>query len=49
MAAGFQNFLICVEMFFAAIAMRYAFPISVYNSEGETVSLGRAGPANAIK
>lgn len=33
-AAGFQNFLICVEMFFAAIAMRYAFPISVYISEG---------------
>jgi len=33
-AAGFQNFLICVEMFVASIAMRYAFPISVYNNEG---------------
>jgi len=29
-AAGFQNFLICVEMFLAAIAMKYAFPISAY-------------------
>eukprot|EP00088_Acartia_fossae_P043096 TRINITY_DN4531_c0_g1_i2.p1 TRINITY_DN4531_c0_g1~~TRINITY_DN4531_c0_g1_i2.p1 ORF type:complete len:565 (+),score=117.69 TRINITY_DN4531_c0_g1_i2:106-1800(+) len=33
-AAGFQNFLICVEMFLAAIAMKYAFPISVYHGEG---------------
>ena len=29
-SAGYQNFLICIEMFFAAIALRYAFPISVY-------------------
>jgi hypothetical protein len=29
-----QNFLICIEMFFAAIALRYAFPISVYVGEG---------------
>jgi hypothetical protein len=28
-AAGYQNFLICIEMFFAAIALRYAFPVSV--------------------
>jgi len=25
-AAGYQNFLICVEMFFASIAMHFAFP-----------------------
>jgi len=36
-AAGFQNFLICVEMFLASIAMRYAFPISVYHG-GESCS-----------
>ena len=30
MSAGYQNFLICIEMFFAAIALRYAFPVSVY-------------------
>jgi len=29
-AAGWQNFLICIEMFFAAIALRFAFPHTVY-------------------
>lgn len=32
-SAGYQNFLICVEMLLAAIALRYAFPISVYVNE----------------
>ena len=30
MSAGYQNFLICIEMFFASIALRYAFPVSAY-------------------
>ncbi|XP_059496429.1 transmembrane protein 184B isoform X1 [Stegostoma tigrinum] len=29
-AAGYQNFIICIEMFFAAIALRYAFTYKVY-------------------
>lgn len=29
-AAGYQNFLICVEMFFAALALRHAFTYKVY-------------------
>jgi len=29
-AAGYQNFFISVEMFFAAIAFRYAFPFEIY-------------------
>lgn len=29
-AAGYQNFLICVEMLFAAIALRFAFSVSAY-------------------
>jgi len=29
-SAGYQNFLICIEMFFASIALRYAFPVSAY-------------------
>ncbi|KAI8426126.1 hypothetical protein MSG28_005078 [Choristoneura fumiferana] len=29
-SAGYQNFLICIEMLAAAIALRYAFPASVY-------------------
>lgn len=29
-AAGYQNFFISIEMFFAAIAFRYAFPYEIY-------------------
>ncbi|XP_067087805.1 transmembrane protein 184B-like [Osmerus mordax] len=29
-AAGYQNFIICIEMFFAAVALRYAFTYKVY-------------------
>ncbi len=32
-SAGYQNFFICIEMFFAAIALRYAFPVKVYINE----------------
>jgi len=31
-AAGYQNFLICVEMFFASIAMHFAFPYRPYSA-----------------
>lgn len=29
-AAGYQNLIICVEMFFAALALRHAFTYKVY-------------------
>jgi len=48
-AAGYQNFLICIEMFFASIALKYAFPISVYMAAGcpeETV--GRSVTMHSI-
>lgn len=32
-AAGWQNFIICIEMFFASIALRYAFTSSVYREK----------------
>ena len=32
-AAGWQNFITCIEMFFAAIALRYAFTCSVYQQK----------------
>lgn len=32
-AAGWQNFITCIEMFFAAIALRYAFTDSVYQKK----------------
>lgn len=43
-SAGYQNFFICIEMFFAALALRLAFPHSIYssgpaNTTGRTVSL----------
>lgn len=46
-AAGYQNFIICIEMFFAAVALRFAFPVVPYGggngicgtSTGRTVSL----------
>eukprot|EP00092_Neocalanus_flemingeri_P017128 GFUD01018525.1.p1 GENE.GFUD01018525.1~~GFUD01018525.1.p1 ORF type:complete len:486 (+),score=123.70 GFUD01018525.1:167-1624(+) len=40
-SAGYQNFLICIEMFFAAIAMKYAFPISTYMTDGANNTTGR--------
>uniref|UniRef100_A0A8C9KNE6 Transmembrane protein 184A n=1 Tax=Panthera tigris altaica TaxID=74533 RepID=A0A8C9KNE6_PANTA len=30
LAAGYQNFIICIEMLFASIALRYAFTVQVY-------------------
>uniref|UniRef100_A0A3P8X2Q7 Transmembrane protein 184a n=1 Tax=Cynoglossus semilaevis TaxID=244447 RepID=A0A3P8X2Q7_CYNSE len=37
-AAGWQNFIICIEMFFAAIALRYAFTCTVYQEKkNETI------------
>ncbi|BFZ03427.1 hypothetical protein BsWGS_06466 [Bradybaena similaris] len=43
-SAGWQNFFICLEMFVASVALRFAFPHSVYstgptNTHGRTVSL----------
>jgi len=42
-SAGYQNFLICIEMFFASIAMKYAFPISVYLTDASAGGRGTAG------
>ena len=33
-AAGYQNFIICVEMFFAALFLRHAFTYTVYMDKG---------------
>jgi len=46
-AAGYQNFFICIEMFFGAIALRFAFPSNIYKDgqitqqviEGRTVTM----------
>lgn len=47
-SAGIQNFLICVEMFFAALALRYAFPYQVYMQDCTTDSQGRSVTMQSI-
>ena len=49
-SAGYQNFLICIEMFFASLALRYAFPIQVYLGENGTAgeSVGRSVTMQSI-
>lgn len=37
-AAGWQNFIICIEMFFASIALRFAFPHTAYLLTGSSGS-----------
>lgn len=36
-AAGWQNFIICIEMFFAAFALKYAFACGVYQEKKNEV------------
>jgi len=42
-AAGYQNFLICIEMCFAAIALKLAFPVSVYSGTCISPTTGTGG------
>jgi len=37
-AAGYQNLLICIEMFFASIAMHFAFPYRRYSAASDPCS-----------
>jgi hypothetical protein len=46
-AAGIQNFIICIEMFFAAVALRYAFPYSIYKGKQTTKGHLPAGPISS--
>lgn len=47
-SAGYQNFLICIEMLFAAIALRYAFPYQIYAAGCVTDSRGRSVTMQSI-
>ena len=42
MSAGYQNFIICIEMFFASVALRYAFPYQIYGDMSVT------GPGRSV-
>uniref|UniRef100_A0A672ZMS3 Transmembrane protein 184bb n=1 Tax=Sphaeramia orbicularis TaxID=375764 RepID=A0A672ZMS3_9TELE len=44
-AAGYQNFIICIEMFFAAVALRHAFTYKVYMDKDWT---RRCAPMKSI-
>nr|XP_061838008.1 transmembrane protein 184A-like [Nerophis lumbriciformis] len=47
-AAGWQNFIICIEMFFAAIALRYAFTCTVYQEKKNNVPAENMPPMQSI-
>ncbi|ELT91162.1 hypothetical protein CAPTEDRAFT_217574 [Capitella teleta] len=47
-AAGYQNFLICIEMLFAAIALRFAFPHTTYAQEEPVTTQGRTVSLQSI-
>uniref|UniRef100_A0A8C5R2Y3 Transmembrane protein 184A n=1 Tax=Leptobrachium leishanense TaxID=445787 RepID=A0A8C5R2Y3_9ANUR len=47
-AAGCQNFIICIEMLFAAIALRYAFTSQVYREKKENSAAANAPPMQSI-
>uniref|UniRef100_A0A8D1DS46 Transmembrane protein 184B n=2 Tax=Sus scrofa TaxID=9823 RepID=A0A8D1DS46_PIG len=52
-AAGYQDFIICVEMFFAALALRHAFTYKVYadkrlDAQGGSRSRGRPPGGGAL-
>ncbi|XP_061565022.1 transmembrane protein 184ba isoform X1 [Cololabis saira] len=53
-AAGYQNFIICIEMFFAALALRHAFTYKVYmdkslDSRGPVPTYGEFGRCAPMK
>jgi hypothetical protein len=51
-SAGYQNFLICVEMFFGSIALRYAFPHQLYaecSTDGHQRSVTMQSISSSLK
>ncbi|XP_057682961.1 transmembrane protein 184ba isoform X2 [Corythoichthys intestinalis] len=46
-AAGYQNFIICIEMFFAALGLRLAFTYTVYMDKSLR-TLGHPAPMKSI-
>lgn len=50
-SAGYQNFLICLEMLVAAVALRYAFPYHIYAgiSDGRGRSVTMQSISSSLK
>lgn len=38
-SAGYQNFILCIEMLLASFALRFAFPVGIYRRETPTCTL----------
>jgi len=47
-SAGIQNFLICIEMFFASVALRFAFPHHIYKNQSYQYQLPSGGSSQNI-
>ena len=47
-AAAWQNFLICIEMFLASILLRFAFPVKVYVEKANSPNGGRKPPSGNL-
>ena len=53
-SAGYQNFLICIEMFFGSLALRHAFPHHIYrecssNTDGQARSVTMQSISSSLK
>jgi len=47
-SAGYQNFIICIEMFFAAVALWFAFPYKIYMNPVRTKSMDKGVSMQSI-
>ena len=47
-AAGYQNFIICIEMLFAAVGLWFAFPYKIYTSPVRTKSMDKGVSMQSI-
>lgn len=47
-SAGYQNFIICIEMFFAAVALWFAFPYKMYTSPVRTKAMDKGVSMQSI-
>jgi len=47
-SAGYQNFIICIEMFFAAAGLWFAFPYKIYTSPVRTKAMDKGVSMQSI-
>jgi len=47
-SAGYQNFIICIEMFFASVSLWFAFPYKIYTSPVRTKAMDKGVSMQSI-